>query len=81
MHWVIDRFEGETAVCEHSDGSFVHFLRKDLPCGAREGSLLRLKSDGTFELDLAGEQARRARLFALQEGLFGGDFSANSEIS
>lgn len=69
MKYIIDRFEGEWAVCE-TDGGMVNVALKELPKGVREGSVLRCDG-GKWALDPQAEQARRARLHALQEDLFG----------
>ena len=69
MRYIIDRFEGSLAVCERADGVFKNIPLDQLPEGAREGSVLVLR-DGAWELDPQAEEARRARLFEKQEGLF-----------
>ena len=70
MRYIIDRLEGDLAVCEKEDGSLEHIPTAQLPKGAREGSVLVLQ-EGAWALDAQAEQERRARLFAQQEGLFG----------
>lgn len=56
---VIDRFEGETAVCEDERGDQVLLSPAQLPAHVREGSVLRYR-DGAFLLDEALEaQLRR----------------------
>ncbi|MCC8022691.1 MAG: DUF3006 domain-containing protein [Clostridiales bacterium] len=70
-YWVIDRFEGNLAVCEAQDGSFVHIGRDKLPDGAAEGSVLRLDGDGCYILDRALEEARRREIIELERELFG----------
>ena len=65
---IIDRFEGDLAVCETEDG-LVRILRADLPTNAREGSVL-VRMDNAWVLDLHTEAQRRARLLEMQEDLF-----------
>ena len=59
----IDRFEGDFAVVETSDG-FVNIPKEDLPKGAKEGSVLALK------IDAQGEKARREYMTNLVNDLF-----------
>ena len=70
MQWIIDRIEGDIAVCEREDGGFEELTLRELPGGAREGSVLAKNSDGAWVLDPETERERRKRLFAMQEGLF-----------
>ena len=69
MQCIIDRIEGDVAVCEREDGSHIEIPRLCLPDGAREGSVLAWTGDA-WVLDLQAESERRKRLFAKQEGLF-----------
>lgn len=65
---IIDRFEGEFAVCE-TDGGMVDIKRSLLPGDAREGSVINEK-DGRYVIDTATENARKSRLFNMQNDLF-----------
>ena len=67
---IVDRIVDGLAVCERDDGSYVYIAVAQLPAGAREGSVLVLVN-GTWVLDLAAEQARRAKLKAQADELFG----------
>ncbi len=69
--FVIDRFEGDIAVCEQEDGSMVNILKEDLPEGCHEGSVLRVGEDGEFTADLEEEARRRAAAAALERMVFG----------
>jgi len=70
VQYIIDRIEGDLAVCEREDGSLEHILMYELPEGVREGSVLACE-DGAWVLDTQAEAERRKRLFERQEGLFG----------
>ena len=70
MQWIIDRVENGIAVCEREDGGFDNIPLRELPKGAREGSVLVKDRVGAWALDLKTERERRARLFEMQEGLF-----------
>ena len=75
MEYYVDRIEAEEAVCETLEGTTVRFPLDTLPPDTREGSVLREEA-GVFVLDEAAAEARRARLFALQESLFESDADA-----
>jgi hypothetical protein len=45
MRVVIDRFEGDYAVCEKSDRTMVTIERKRLPKGVKEGDVLIIDGD------------------------------------
>ena len=49
MKYVIDRFEGDYAVCENDDLKRINVEKSRLPRGVKEGS--------TIEIDEAGEIA------------------------
>ena len=66
---IIDRFEGDTAVCETAEGQMVEILRSLLPPEAREGSVLLPEGKG-YRLDLAEEERRRAGIKNLQNRLW-----------
>lgn len=66
---VIDRFEGEFAVCEDESGSMVNIPISRVPGGAKEGSVLTEK-DGMFLLDTAATELRRKEISRLQNSLW-----------
>lgn len=51
MKYVIDRFEGESAIVELEDKKFVNIPRKAIPPEAKEGDiiLVTIDSQGTKE--------------------------------
>lgn len=70
IHYSIDRFEGDFAVCESSGGEFTDILISLLPAGAREGDILVLAEDGKLMLDAEETQRRRDEILRLQADLF-----------
>lgn len=68
MRYVIDRFEGNLAVCEREDRTMETLPRSVLPDGCREGSALERTEDGLVLLD---NEADRARIRRKMERLFG----------
>lgn len=64
MRYIIDRFEGEFAVCELEDMSMVNIPRKALPPDAREGDSILVT------IDDAETEDRKARIGKLMDDLF-----------
>jgi len=60
---IIDRFEGDFAVVETSDG-FINIPKKDLPCNAKEGDVLSVNIDSN-ETD-----SRKKRIEGMMNNLF-----------
>ena len=60
---IIDRFEGDFAVIETSNG-FVNIPRSDMPAAAREGDVLILK------LDTDSTDERKKRIDGMMNKLF-----------
>lgn len=60
--YIIDRFEGDTAVIEH-DGDFLQIPRAALPAEAGEGAVLKQTALG-WQRDAQAEAARRAAMAA-----------------
>jgi hypothetical protein len=59
---IIDRFEGELAVCEKSDRTLVNIPRSRLPSGTREGDVL-VRAGENIRIDPI-ETARRKKAAA-----------------
>jgi len=60
---IIDRFEGEFAVIETSNG-FINVPYPDLPAAAKEGDVL------IITLDKANTEARKQRIESMMSKLF-----------
>jgi hypothetical protein len=56
---VIDRFEGDFAVCERDDRTMVNIARGKLPAGAKEGDVLAVAGDQLTIDHQATEERRR----------------------
>ncbi len=67
---IIDRFEGDLAVCEREDCSMVAIEKTRLPKGVRPGNILKIEDDGTIRLDAEEELRRREMIYKMQESLF-----------
>jgi hypothetical protein len=59
MKVIIDRFEGNYAVCEKPDRTMINIEKSKLPPGAREGDVLLINED-IVSLDKS-ETARRKK--------------------
>lgn len=70
MRVIIDRFEGEFAVCEVSDdGRMINLPQKDLPEGAKPGDVLTI-SDGSITIDNEETADRKKRINNLLDSLW-----------
>ena len=69
MRLVIDRFEGEYAICEKDDRSMHLVLQSLLPEGAKEGSCLQY--DGiAYTIDETAEAVTRERIKRKMDSLW-----------
>lgn len=69
--FVIDRFEGDTAVLEEDGVGTVDVPRSKLPDGAAEGDALTLDEEsGAFYLDADGTRLRAERIKSIMNGFF-----------
>lgn len=66
---IIDRFEGDIAVCEDEGRRMVEVPRRLLPTGAKPGCVLAPDGEG-YRLDKEAEEERRARIRRLQDSLW-----------
>jgi hypothetical protein len=66
---VIDRFEGEYAVCECETGEFVHVRRGLIADDAREGDVL-IWTDNAYLVDAAQTRSRDKRIHQKMGRLF-----------
>ncbi len=60
MEVVIDRFEGQIAVCERPDRTMMNIPRSKLPDGAAEGDVLVIEGDA-IRIDPAATAQRRRK--------------------
>lgn len=67
---IIDRFEGEYAICDVMDGETESISVFDLPEGASEGDVLLRGEDGYIMLDQEATEKRRQSLADKQNSLF-----------
>ncbi|MCR3761916.1 DUF3006 domain-containing protein [Clostridium felsineum] len=70
MKLVIDRFEGEFAVCERPDRSMLNILKTRIPKGAVEGTVLNLYDDGNIKINIDETRKRKIDIQKLMSNLF-----------
>lgn len=68
--WIIDRFEGDFAVCEGEDGCMENIARDLLPEDGKEGDCLLWTEEGGYQIDSEASDKRRERIERLMESLF-----------
>ena len=66
---IVDRIEGEYAVCEGDDGKMQNILLCQLPYCVKAGSVLKLL-DGNYSLDENTYAERKQKILDLQKKLF-----------
>lgn len=59
MKYIIDRFEGNYAICENEDKKFVNIPKYKLPLEASEGDCLLLTEHGTYIIDQESKEKRK----------------------
>lgn len=66
---IVDRFEGEYAVCENEDGTMVDIRRDKLPKETKEGDVLIVEGD-TFVIDVQATLERKEYIKKLMDDLW-----------
>ena len=69
MRVVIDRLEGEYAVCEKDDRTMTSIEKSTLPADAKEGDVLVINQDH-IEIDVGETAKRKADAKRLLDNLF-----------
>lgn len=68
--YIVDRFEGNYAVCETEDKSFINIERHRLPEDTKEGDCLIEKEDGSFYTDTDTTEERKRLIRKKLDSLF-----------
>lgn len=69
MKVIIDRFEGDYAVCEKEDRTMMNIPKKDINGEPREGDVLLLEGD-QINIDYEASMCRRKRIEKLTKGMW-----------
>jgi len=59
VKYIIDRFEGDYAVCEDENGEFTDIEKMKLPAEAKEGSTIEMDGNGAVNITENEERKRR----------------------
>ncbi|NLL31049.1 MAG: DUF3006 domain-containing protein [Clostridiales bacterium] len=66
---IIDRFEGEFAVCEKEDRKIIDIEISKLPSNAKEGDVLNISND-TITIEVEETEKRRRKIEELTKDLW-----------
>ena len=69
MKIIIDRFEGNYAVCEKEDTTMINIERNKIPIEAKEGSVLSVTEDGVT-IDEEETKSRKKNIKELTKDLW-----------
>lgn len=69
MKLVIDRFEGDFAVCEMDNKNIINIERSKLPCEVKEGDVI-VKIAGSYRIDKIETDKRKERINKLMDDLW-----------
>lgn len=69
MKVIVDRFEGEYAVCEKEDRTMIDIPVKDIPTGVKEGDVLVI-DDGPIVIDSSETEKRKENIKKLMDNLW-----------
>jgi len=69
QYLIIDRFEGNLAVCENEEGKMIDIERAKLPEEAKEGYVLKFAGD-RFEIDYDETEKRKNKTIEFLESLW-----------
>ena len=69
--WIVDRIENNIVVLEAMDKSHSDVSLSLFPDTVKEGDVVILREDGTYKTDEAKTKVRKAKLFEMQEKIFG----------
>lgn len=67
---IIDRFEGNYAICEKEDKTILRIPKYRLPLGSKEGDCLIQDSDGMLQFDTDATVSREKRIHEKMNRLF-----------
>jgi len=70
MRLIIDRFEGNVAVCEEEGREMLNVGKEQLPAGAKEGDVLDKAADGTITINAEETRKRKDEISNKIKGLW-----------
>mgnify|MGYP001598883321 CR=1 FL=1 len=69
MNVIIDRFEGNYAVCEKEDRNMIDIKKSKIPSLAKEGDVLSIDND-VIIIDVSKTQERKRKIEKLTKDLW-----------
>jgi len=69
MKVIVDRFEGDLAVCEKEDKSMVDIPKKELPSDVKPGDVVIIEN-GKSRVDIGETEERKQRIEKLANDLW-----------
>lgn len=69
-YWVIDRWEGDLAICQNEQGKRQEVPKHQLPEGLKEGDWLQLLENGSFIFSSEETKKRKENAKKLRKCLF-----------
>ncbi|MCB2300424.1 DUF3006 domain-containing protein [Clostridium tagluense] len=69
MKVIIDRFEGNFAVCEKEDRTMMNIPKDKIPPGAKDGDVLNILND-VITIDIEETEKKRKEIEKLTEDLW-----------
>ncbi|WP_298836824.1 DUF3006 domain-containing protein [Clostridium sp.] len=69
MNVIIDRFEGNYAVCEKEDRNMIDIKKSEIPRVAKEGDVLSINND-VIIIDIEKTEERKREIERLTKGLW-----------
>jgi hypothetical protein len=69
MRLIIDRFEGDFAVCENDDKVMVNINKEELPSEIKEGDII-YKYDEKYMIDLEETKKRKQEIQDITKNLW-----------
>ena len=67
---IIDRFEGNFAICEDENQKYFGIDQGEIPKDAKEGDILEIDQEGNIRINQEKTQARRNKIKKLQKKLW-----------
>lgn len=67
---IIDRFEGNYAICEYEDKSMTQVPKYKLPLACKEGDCLILNEDNMYQKDEISTSSREKKILEKMNRLF-----------
>lgn len=69
LKFIIDRFEGDLAVCEKEDKKIINIEKSKLPSNVKEGDVI-VYENGKYSIDLKETNERKRKIKKLMDSLW-----------